>query len=80
MNYPRFRFSKYLDYFRMRSIVKFDPLVPLIAQLAEKHIYKWKFLQISLQYYVSLPITIYTCKREFLIISIYRHVFLPLVP
>ena len=32
-------------------IVKF---LPLMAQVAETHIYKWTFLQISMQYYVSL--------------------------
>ena len=33
-------------------IVKF---VPLMSEVAETHIYKWAFLQISMQYYVSLP-------------------------
>ena len=33
-------------------IVKF---VLLMSEVAETHIYQWAFLQISMQYYVSLP-------------------------
>ena len=29
--------------------------VPLMSEVAETQIYKWAFLQISMQYYVSLP-------------------------
>ena len=43
------------------AIVKSVPLVPLMAQVAETHIYKWTYLQISIQYYVPYQITIYSC-------------------
>ena len=37
------------------AIVKFMPLVTLMVQVAETHIYKCTFLQITIQCYVSLP-------------------------
>ena len=52
MNYRKSQFSKDLLYFRLTyghcdicatlyAIVKFMPLVLLMAQVAETHIYKW---------------------------------------
>ena len=56
MNYPIFQFSKHLHFFNgVEVIVKFVPLVPLMAQVAETHIDTQKFLQTNLKYYVYLP-------------------------
>ena len=50
MNYPGLQFSKHL-YFRygVMAIVKFVPLVPLMAQVAETHMDTRKSLQTTLK-------------------------------
>ena len=45
MNYPRSQFSKHLNYFL--AIVKFVPLLPFMAQVAETHMYACKFCKLA---------------------------------
>ena len=48
MNYPRSQFSKSLNYFRLGiAIVKFMPLVPLMAQVEETQMYTCKFCKLA---------------------------------
>ena len=53
MNYPGFQFSKHLHFSSCGiSIAKFVPIVLLLAEMAETHIYIRKLLQPSSKYYI----------------------------
>ena len=55
------------------ATVKFTPLVPLMAQVAETHFDAHNFLQTNLQYYIYFP------NRNLILLE-EVNVFLPLVP
>ena len=55
MSYPYSNFLSIYTFFNgVEVIVKFVPLVPLMAQVAETHIDTQKSLQTNLKYYVYL--------------------------